>query len=39
MTVKTILTEPNPLLRKVSKTVDQVGKLEQQILEHMLETM
>ena len=39
MTVKTILTEPNPLLRQVSKPVDQVGKLEQQLMDDMLETM
>ena len=39
MTVKTILTEPNPLLRQVSKPVDQVGKQEQQLMDDMLETM
>ena len=39
MTVKTILTEPNPLLRQVSKPVDQVGKLEQHLMDDMLETM
>ena len=39
MTLKSILTEPNPLLRQVSKPVDQVGKLEQQLMDDMLETM
>ena len=28
MTIKTILTEPNKILRQVSKTVDNVGKDE-----------
>jgi len=39
MTIKTILTEPNKLLRQVSKTVDQVGKDEQKLMDDMLETM
>ena len=39
MTVKTILTEPNPILRQVSKSVEKVGKDEQQLMETMLETM
>jgi len=39
MTVKIILTEPNPLLRQVSKPVEKVGKEEQQLMDDMLETM
>ena len=39
MTVKTILTEPNPLLREISKEVKKVGKEEQKIMDDMLETM
>ncbi len=39
MTVKTILTEPNPILRQVSKPVEKVGKEEQQLMDDMLETM
>ena len=39
MTVKTILTEPNQLLRQISKTVKKVGKEEQQLMDDMLETM
>tara|TARA_X000000368_G_C22681618_1_gene558540 strand:- start:49 stop:567 length:519 start_codon:yes stop_codon:yes gene_type:complete len=39
MAVKTILTEPNQLLRQVSKPVDKVGKEEQQLMDDMLETM
>ena len=39
MTVKTILTEPNPILRQVSKAVEKVGKDEQQLMDTMLETM
>jgi len=39
MTVKTILTEPNKLLRQISKPVDQVGKGEQILMDDMLETM
>ena len=39
MTVKTILTEPNNILRQVSKPVDKVGKEEQQLMDDMLETM
>ena len=39
MTVKTILTEPNQLLRQVSKPVAKVGKEEQQLMDDMLETM
>ena len=39
MTVKTILTEPNPLLREISKEVEKVGKEEQKLMDDMLETM
>ena len=39
MTVKTILTEPNKLLRQVSKPVEIVCKEEQQLMDDMLETM
>ncbi len=39
MTVKTILTEPNDILRKVSQPVDKVGKDEKILMDDMLETM
>ena len=39
MTVKTILTEPNKLLRIVSEPVLSVGVEEQNLMEDMLETM
>ena len=39
MTVKTIITEPNPLLRQIWKKVEKVGKEEQQLMDDMLETM
>ena len=39
MTVKTIITEPNKLLRQVSKSVDKIGKEEQKLMDDMLETM
>ena len=39
MAVKTILTEPNQLLRQISKPVNKVGKEEQQLMNDMLETM
>ena len=39
MTVKTILTEPNKLLRQISKPVKKVGKEEQKLMDDMLETM
>jgi peptide deformylase len=39
MSIKTILTEPNKLLRQVSKPVEIVGKEEQQLMDDMLETM
>ena len=39
MSVKTILTEPNKLLRQVSKPVDQVGPDEKKLMDDMLETL
>ena len=39
MSVKTILTEPNKLLRQVSELVKNVGKEEQKIMDDMLDTM
>ena len=39
MTVKTILTEPNQILRQVSTPVESVGREEQQLMDDMLETM
>jgi peptide deformylase len=39
MTVKTILTEPNKLLRTVSETVTQVGEEEKNLMNDMLDTM
>ena len=39
MTIKNILTEPNKLLRQISKNVDEVGKEEQRLMDDMLDTM
>ena len=39
MTVKIILTEPNKLLREVSKPVKKVGDEERKLMDDMLETM
>ena len=39
MSVKTILTEPDQLLRQISKPVKKVGKQEQKLMDDMLETM
>ena len=39
MTVKTILTEPNKLLRQVSQPVEKVGNEERKLMDDMLETM
>jgi peptide deformylase len=39
MAIKTIITEPNKLLRQISKPVDQVGKEEQKLMDDMLDTM
>ena len=39
MSIKTILTEPDQILRQISKPVEKVGKKEQQLMDDMLETM
>ena len=39
MTVKIIITEPNKLLRQISKPVENVGKEEQKLMIDMLDTM
>ena len=39
MAIKTILTEPNKILRQVSKQVEKVGDEEKKIMDDMLETM
>ena len=39
MSVKSILTEPNKLLRQVSKPVEKVTKEEQKLMDDMLDTM
>ena len=39
MTVKTILTEPNKLLRQISEPVSQVGESERGLMNDMLDTM
>ena len=39
MAVKTIITEPNKLLRQISKPVESVGKDEQKLMNDMLDTM
>ena len=39
MSVKTILTEPNNLLRQVSEPVESVGDSEKQLMDDMLDTM
>ena len=39
MTIRTILTEPNSLLRQISKPVESVGKEEKKLMDDMLETM
>ena len=39
MAVKQILTEPNKLLRQISKPVQKVTKEEQKLMDDMLETM
>ena len=38
MTVRTILTEPNKILRQISQPVNSVGKEEQTLMDDMLET-
>ena len=39
MAVKTILKEPNKILRQISKPVEKVGNEERQLMKDMLETM
>ena len=39
MAVKQILTEPNKILRQISKTDKKVGKEEQQLMDDMMDTM
>ena len=39
MTIKTIIVEPNKILRQVSKPVNIVEKTEQQLMDEMLDTM
>ena len=39
MALKTILTEPNKLLRQISQPVEKVGELERELMNDMLETM
>ena len=39
MAIKTILTEPNKILRQVSTSVEYVGKEEQKLMDDMLDTM
>ena len=39
MAIKTILTEPNKLLRQISRPVSLVGKEEQKLMDDMLDTM
>ena len=39
MSVKKILTEPNKILRQVSKPVEKVGEEEQKLMNDMLDTM
>ena len=39
MSVKPILTEPNKLLRQISKPVENVGDEERRLMDDMLDTM
>ena len=39
MSVKKILTEPNKLLRQVSKPVEKIGDEERVLMDDMLDTM
>ena len=39
MAIKTILTEPNKILRQISKPVVSVGKEEQSLMNDMLDTI
>ena len=39
MSIKPILTEPNKILRQISKSVEKVTKKEQKLMDDMLDTM
>ncbi len=39
MSIRKILTEPNPILRQISKPVEKVGIEEQKLMDDMLDTM
>ena len=39
MSIRTILTEPNKILRQISKPVEKVGDEERELMRDMLETM
>ena len=39
MTIRKILTEPDPMLKKISSQVEAVGAEEQKLMDDMLETM
>ena len=39
MTIKTIIVEPNKILRQVSKPVETVNETEQKLMDDMLDTM
>ena len=39
MTIRKILTEPDPILKKISGPVESVGAEEQKLMDDMLETM
>ena len=39
MSIKTILTEPNKLLRQISEPVKEVGEYERELMNDMLDTM
>ena len=39
MSIKTILTEPNKILRQISEPVEKVGDEERELMRDMLETM
>ena len=39
MAIRKILTEPNKILRQISKPVEKVTKVEQSLMDDMLETM
>ena len=39
MSARIILTEPNKVLRQVSKSIEKVGNEERQLMDDMLDTM